>query len=73
MRRNDVLAGYNEAYVYDGNEVVLRFNAGDLSASDQFMLVGTYLWDAAVDMLLASEEFGNSTFAVTDQQGTVRG
>ena len=56
-----------ESYVYDGNQMVLRFEGDDLSHR--------YLWQPdAVDQLMADEQIEKNevVWALTDHLGTVR-
>ncbi|MCC6123338.1 MAG: RHS repeat-associated core domain-containing protein [Pirellulales bacterium] len=73
----DLATVNQEAYVYDGQHVALKFARGDgddMAASD---LAARYLYGPAVDMVMAEEATsgatsGNVLWMLADNQGTIR-
>ncbi|MCC7087507.1 MAG: RHS repeat-associated core domain-containing protein [Pirellulales bacterium] len=67
-----------EAYVYDGDQIVLQFGDDDDAALSDSDLTHRYLWGPAVDQLLADEAVtslasaGTVSWALGDHQNTVR-
>jgi RHS repeat-associated protein len=69
---------HQEAYVYDGNQIVLRFAANTSSGLAANDLKDRYLWGPAVDQLLADEQVtslasaGTVYWALGDHENSVR-
>ncbi|MCC7083841.1 MAG: RHS repeat-associated core domain-containing protein [Pirellulales bacterium] len=74
----DAAVEATEAYIYDGNQIVLRFADDDAAALTLSDLKNRYLWGPAVDQLLAEENVawyyapGTVDWALSDHQHTVR-
>jgi RHS repeat-associated protein len=64
---------HTEVFVYDGNQIALRFADTD-SSLFAYHLQDRYLWGPAVDQLLADEVLsaGQVSWALGDHQNTVR-
>ena len=65
-------------YMYDGNEIVLQFDASGSGTVTEADLSHRYLWAPAIDQLLADEQVtspgqaGTINWALTDQLNSVR-
>ncbi|MCC7087504.1 MAG: RHS repeat-associated core domain-containing protein [Pirellulales bacterium] len=74
----DAAVEATETYVYDGNQIVLRFADDDAAALTLSDLKNRYLWGPAVDQILAEENVawyyapGTADWALSDHQNTVR-